>query len=283
MSIDIILPIANWEWCFIVSVFPAIFMVMAARYLRESPVFVSHREIKALLKAGRTVDAEALAISAGVEVNTRNSPLVDVFRDESLRPTVFIGTAFLLNWLGVLTFAILGTSYLTSPTGKNIAFTNSVAILIVANVTSFAGYLLFGWLGDKIGRRNAIGTGWLMCGVFFLILVIIPSGQFALSIIFYSLGLACLIGPYSALLFFNAESFPTHTRATGGSLLNALGQIGAVIAGILVTASLSAHWSWSTTAFAWGVVPVFASGIVIWGAKSTNPGTFKKRRTEVVR
>lgn len=279
VSIDIIVPLSSWEWCFVVSVFPAIFMVIAARYLRESPAFIARREVQALVKAGQGEAAAAVAShTRGLSAGGEGSPFVDVFKGESRRPALVIGIAFLLNWFGVLTLDILGTSYLTAPDGKNINFTNSIAILAVANVTAFVGYLFFGWLGDKIGRRDAIGIGWLFCGLWFLILVVvIPAGHFVAAIIFFSLGLACLLGPYAALLFFNAESFPLSTRATGGSLINGAGQLGAVIAGILVTASLSAHWSWSTAAFSWGVLPIIASGILIWGAERTNTGTLRNK------
>jgi MFS family permease len=184
-----------------------------------------------------------------------------------------IGTAFLLNWLGVLVFAILGTSLLTAPDGKSIAFTNALAILIVSNATAFAGYLFHGWLGDRIGRRNAIAIGWVLSALSFGAMLLAPSGNFGLIIALYSAGLFFLIGPYSALLFFNGESFPVHTRATGGSIINAAGQIGAIIGGLLVTYSLSRGTSWTTAALIWGCLPILVSGLLILAARNVDPRT----------
>ncbi|MEO6826858.1 MAG: MFS transporter [Microbacteriaceae bacterium] len=277
VSISIILPIGGWEWCFIISVFPAIFMVIAARYLKESPQFSTRREAERLLKSGHADEAHALAASVGINLNEMSTPVAAVFKGESLRSTLVIGFSFLLSWLGVLAFSILGTSLLTAANGKAIAFDNALVILIISNATAFAGYLFFGWLGDRIGRRNAIGIGWILCGASFLAMLLSPNGDFGLIVTLYSAGLFFLIGPYAALLFFNAESFPVHTRATGGSLINAAGQVGSIIGGVLITASLAGGATWTSATFYWGVLPIFASGILIFFARNVDP---RKVRTD---
>ena len=273
VSIYLLFPLGGWSLCFIVAVFPAVFMLWAARYLKESPQFAARHRAEMLLKQGRAEDAHKLAESAGVDLTDRSAPLVSAFKGESLRSTVVIGTAFLLNWLGVLVFAILGTSLLTAPDGKNIAFTNALAILIVSNLTAFAGYLFHGWLGDRIGRRNAIAIGWVLSALSFGAMLLGPTGNFGLIIALYSAGLFFLIGPYSALLFFNGESFPVHTRATGGSIINAAGQIGAIIGGLFVTYSLSRGASWTTAALLWGCLPILVSGVLILAARNVDPRT----------
>jgi MFS family permease len=271
VSIYALFPIGGWALCFIVAVFPAIFIALAARYLKESPQFAARREAESLLASGQAEEAHELARKIGVDLSDQSAPAAAVFKGESLRPTVFIGLAFLLSWLGVLAFAILGTSLLTAENGKNIAFNNALAILIISNATAFAGYVFHGWLGDKIGRRNAIAIGWVCSGLSFTGMLLSPNGSFGLIIALYSAGLFFLIGPYSALLFFNGESFPVHTRATGGSLINAAGQVGAIIGGVLITASLNAGWSWNQAGFIWGCIPIFLSGLVILGARNVDP------------
>ncbi|MCW2724098.1 MAG: transporter [Frankiales bacterium] len=270
-SIYLLFPIGGWSLCFIVAVFPAIFMVWAGRYLKESPQFVMRHRAESLLADGRTEEAHALAAQAGVDLSDQSTPLASAFKGESLRSTVVIGIAFLLNWLGVLAFAILGTSLLTAKDGKGIAFDSALAILIVSNATAFAGYLFHGWLGDQIGRRNAIALGWILCGASFSGMLLAPNGNFGLIIALYSAGLFFLIGPYSALLFFNGESFPVHTRATGGSIINAAGQVGAIIGGLLITWALNNGQSWTQATFLFGCLPIFASGLIILGARNVDP------------
>ncbi len=276
-SIALILPIGGWQWTFVVAAFPAIFIYIAGRYLKESPQFVARHEAEKLLRAGKTEEAHALADSVGVDLTETATPVAAAFKGESLRSTVVIGFSFLLSWLGVLAFAILGTSILSAESGKGVTFDNALGILIVSNATAFVGYLFFGWLGDRIGRRNAISIGWILCSVSFGAMLLAPNGNFALIITLYSAGLFFLIGPYASLLFFNSESFPVHTRATGGSIINAAGQVGAIIGGVLITASLSAGMSWTGAAFWWGVLPIFASGLLILGARNVDP---RKARTD---
>jgi MFS family permease len=271
LSIYLLFPIGGWALCFIVAVFPAIFMVWAARYLKESPQFAVRHEAEKLMDEGRGAEATALAEAAGIDLTNRAAPLTSAFTGEALRSTLVIGSAFLLSWLGVLTFSILGTSLLTAESGKNISFDNALAILIISNATAFAGYLFHGWLGDRIGRRNTIAIGWIFSGLSFSGMLLAPDGSYGLIIALYSAGLFFLIGPYSALLFFNGESFPVHTRATGGSIINAAGQVGAVIGGLLITFALASGHSWDQAAFIWGCLPIFASGIIILGARNVSP------------
>lgn len=270
-SVYLLFPIGGWALCFIVAAFPALFIGVAGRYLKESPQFVNRRNAQKLLAQGKTVEANLLAEAAGVDLRDQHTPLVSAFKGESLRATLVIGTAFLLSWMGVLCFAILGTSILTSETGKGIDFNNALGILIISNATAFTGYLFHGWLGDKIGRRNTIAAGWFMSAVSFTGMLLTPSDSVGLIIACYSAGLFFLIGPFAALLFFNGESFPVHTRATGGSIINAAGQIGAIIAGILVTAGLSSGQTWIEAALIWGSLPILLAAILIMFARNVNP------------
>lgn len=224
-----------------------------------------------MIKDGWVEEAQQIGEKYGIDVFEEASPLASVFRGESLRSTLTIGGAFLLNWLGVFSFSILGTSLLTAPDGKDIAFNNALLVLVISNATAFAGYLFHGWLGDQIGRRNAIGIGWILCAVSFFAMLQAPNGNFPLIIALYSAGLFFLIGPFSALLFFTGESFPVHTRATGASIINASGQVGAIIGGLLITATLAAGSSWITAALWWGVLPILASGLLIFAARNVDP------------
>lgn len=276
VSIYALFPVGGWWLCFIVAVFPALFMAWAAHYLKESPQFVIRRQAEQLLREGRTEEAHALAATSGVDLSETSAPLAAVFKGASLRPTVIIAPAFLLNWLGVLAFSILGTSLLTASSGKGVAFNNALAVLIVSNATAFCGYLFHGWLGDRIGRRNTIAMGWILASLSFGGMLLAPHGSFGLIIALYSAGLFFLIGPYSALLFFNAESYPVHTRATGGALINACGQVGAIIGSLLITVSLSAGWSWTTSTALWGCVPILASGLLILAARNVDARTARR-------
>lgn len=275
-SVYLLFPIGGWALCFVVAAFPAIFIAIAGRRLKETPQFTARREAERCLAAGKNSEAYTLAKEAGVDLDERSVPLVAAFKGESLRSTVVIGTSFMLCWLAVLVFVILGTLLLTAESGKDIAFSNALVVLIISNGAAFIGYLFHGWLGDRIGRRNAIALGWVLCAVSFTAMLLAPAGNYGLIVSLYSLGLFFLLGPFSALLFFTGESFPVHTRATGSSIINASGQVGAIIAGFLVTIILASGASWTETAFYCGCLPVFAAGILIMAARNVNPRTARR-------
>jgi MFS family permease len=270
-SISLLLPIGGWQLCFLVAMFPVIFMIWAAFHLKESPQFVVRREAEELLKEGRNEEAHALASTGGVDLTELSAPAVAIFKGKELRTTVTIGTAFFLSWWGVLCFDILGTSLLTAKNGKDIAFTGTLTILAVSNGAAFIGYVFHGWLGGKIGRRNTVAIGWVLSGLSFIAMLLVQNGNYGLIVMFYSLGLFFLIGPYAALLLFNAESYPTHSRATGGAFLNAMGMVGAVVAGLLVTHVLGIGSSWTEAVFWFGCIPILLSGIIILGTRNVDP------------
>ena len=270
-SIYLLNPIGGWYLCFVVAAVPSVIVGLLALKLKESPQFENLKEARALAAAGRHEDAAAFAREAGVELVEHRTPLAEAFKGESLRATLVIGTAFLLNWMGVLCFVILGTSLLTAEDGKNIEFSNALLVLAVSNATAFAGYMFHGWLGDRIGRRNTIGIGWFFAAVSFAGMLALPEGSTGPVITLYSAGLFFLLGPFAALLFFNGESFPVQTRATGGSIINAAGQVGAVLGGFIITAALAAGQSWLHVTFVWGCLPILASAIIIMFAKNVSP------------
>lgn len=274
-SIYLLYPLGGWALCFIVGAFPALFMIWAARYLKESPQFSARHKAERLLRQGDDEGARAVASAAGLDLSDNAAPLLSVFKGESLRPAIVLSSSFFLIWFGVLTFSILGTSVLSSPEGKAIAFDSALEVLIVSNLSAWLGFLFFGWLGDRIGRRNSISVGWLACGVCFTAMLWLPTSNYMFIIALYSVGLFLLSGPFAALLFFGGESFPVHTRATGNALVAASGQLGAVVAGALITVSLSSGAGWVQTALLWGAAPIFVAGLVILGARNIAPHTVR--------
>lgn len=274
-SVYLLFPVGGWALCFVVAAIPALLIALAGRLLKESPQFTTRRRIDELIKDGRQEEARRVAAASGIDMTEQSTPLVAVFQGESLRSSLVIGIAFLLNWIGVLAFVILGTSLLTAADGKNIAFDNALTVLIVSNATAFAGYLFHGWLGDRIGRRNTIGIAWILSALSFYGMLQVPDGNFASIITLYSAGLFFLIGPFSALLFFTGESFPVHTRATGGALINASGQVGAIVGGLLITMTLSSGGTWKEAGLWWGCLPILAAGLIVFAARNTDPRTVR--------
>ncbi len=84
----------------------------------------------------------------------------------------------------------------------------------------------------------------------------------------YTIGLFFIIGPYAALLFFMGESFPTRVRGTGASFVNAMGPIGAISGGALLTAFLTLTGdNMVLAAFLSGALATVLSGLLMLGTR----------------
>jgi len=177
-----------------------------------------------------------------------------------------LSIAWITNWFGITTFAILGTTVLSSASGKNVDFADALIMFVIINLVGFTGYLFHGWAGDRFGRRNVIGIGWLISGVLFALMLLVAHSP-ASVVTLYSLGMFFLVGPYAALLFYMGECYETDCRATGASLLNAMSQPGAIVAGLIITAMLAAGATWINAALYVGVIGTLVSGVVMFGAK----------------
>ena len=265
----ILLPIIGWRGCFIFAAIPSLVIAFLARRLRESPQFELHSEIRRLRETGREAHGRVLASRHGVDFEEhQGAGLAAAFRGPSLRAILSLGSALLLNWFAIQIFSVLGTTVITSV--HHISFGNSLLILILSNLAGYCGYLTHGYLGDRIGRRNVIALGWMLGGVAFTAMLYGPN-DIVFVVALYSIGLFFLNGPYSAMLFFMGESFPTEIRATGGAIIHCMGPVGAILAGIGVTQFLGSGAGWQIAAFWFGAVPCFVSGLLILTARHVDP------------
>lgn len=87
-SIYVLEPIGGWPLCFVVAVFPAFFMLLVSRRLKESPIFLAKKRIRALQAEGRVADANELAVLTGLDQVVSSTPLAEVFRGPGLRATL---------------------------------------------------------------------------------------------------------------------------------------------------------------------------------------------------
>lgn len=155
-------------------------------------------------------------------------------------------------------------------TGKNVTFSNALIILILSNLVGFVGYVVHGWLGDRFSRRNIIAVAWILGGISFAIMCTLAQGPFVV-VLFMSIGLFFQIGAYSALLYYIADSFDTHSRATGSTFVNSLGQVGAVVGGVILTSMLAGGIDITIAALVVGAGGIVLSGLFIMGCRKDIP------------
>ncbi|MEN4234176.1 MFS transporter [Serratia marcescens] len=265
----LLMPIIGWQGSFIFAALPSFIIALLALKLKETPQFQIHQHIHQLRHLGDIEQARQVARDYQVDYDAhQQAGLSAAFRGASLRATLVLGGAVLINWFAIQIFSVLGTTVLTKV--HSVSFANSLLILVLSNLVGYCGYLTHGWLGDRFGRRNTIAVGWMIGGVSFAVMLFCPS-NLPTIVALYSIGLFFLIGPYAAALFFISESFPTAIRATAGALIGAMGPIGAIIAGIGTTTVLSDGGHWQTAALWLGAVPCFASGVIMLFARHVAP------------
>jgi MFS family permease len=264
----LLLPVIGWRGVFLVATFPAIVIAALGTRLKDTPQFARIREERRLQREGRRDGARrsSAALAGG---GSARFPILELFGPGQRQHTIFLCLAFLLNWFGVQVFSVLGTTVMLKADGINLG--SSLLILIVSNAAAFVGYVVHGIVGDKIGRRETIGLGWLLSGIAYTLMLFAVHG-FAGVLILYTVGLFFLIGPYSALLFYMGESYPTRMRGSGTAFANAMGPVGAIVGSAVLTALLGTGMSMAVSAAIAGSLAIFISGFLIFGARRIPPG-----------
>lgn len=269
----VLLPVIGWRGVFLVAGFPAIIILILGTRLKDTPQFERMSRVRKLLRAGQRDEAARVSAEYGVELSEDGEgsrfPLFQLFESDQRRHTISLCVGFLLNWFGVQVFSVLGTTVLLE--AHQISLGSSLVVLIVSNAVAFVGYVVHGIVGDRIGRRETISVGWVLSGICYTLMLFAVDG-FAGVFILYTLGLFFLIGPYSALLFYMGESYPTRMRGSGTALANAMGPVGAILGGAVLTALLGVGYSMAVSAAIAGSLAIFLSGFFLLGARRVRPG-----------
>jgi MFS family permease len=265
----ILVPIVGWRGTFAVATFPAFVIALLSLRLVESPKFERMRHARRLVKAGRVDEARDFAKREGLDVDrVEHNTFRQLFEADQRRHTLFLGGAFLLNWIGIQIFDVLGTTVLKDGTG--VSFSSSLVLLLVGNLVAAGGYLSHGLLGDRFGRRNVTAFGWVAAGISFAVMLFGPH-TIAFTMVFYAIGLVFVLGTYASLFFYIGESFPSRVRGTGTSLMNAMGPVGAIVGSALFTAAQESGLSVQVSAAVVGCTAVVLSGLCILGARNVSP------------
>jgi MFS family permease len=208
-----------WRWLFAVGVLPAFFALWVRRTIREPAVWTRRKQ----------------------SADRRWNPFAILFGKELRRRTIF---AILIT--AAVQFAYWGLffwlpSFLARPIeqgGAGLSLVRSMGWIIPMQIGAYFGYLSFGFLAERFGRRRTF-MGFLFCAA----LLVPIYGQMARSPL-----VLMLIGPvlgfvghgyFSMFGSFLAELFPTAARATGQGLsYNAgrgLGALAPYTIGVLAT------------------------------------------------
>jgi MFS family permease len=198
-----------WRWLFLVGVVPAFFTLWIRRYVREPDSWAK--------KPQKTGGPNPFAVIFGPGLIRRTLLII------ALGSAVQFANWGLFFWL---------PSFLARPIeqgGAGMDVRSSLPWILVVQLGAYVGYLTFGFIADRIGRRQAFVLYMVSAAV------LVPIyGQMARSP-FVLLLLGPLIGYFGYGYFsmfggFVAELYPAAVRATGQGTSENIGRMAGAIA-----------------------------------------------------
>ena len=206
----LIMPVIGWRACFFVSVLPALLVLYIRKRLPESDLWLRRKEVE-----------------KSVQLTIRHHV------SESLRQFLQLFSAqnrkyFLLSLvLAVFDMSAYWLTYSWMPgylhIERNFTLTKSALWILVTQTGGFLGYLIFGFVADRLGRRLAyslysviMALGLVMVTIFWSHIAMYPP--IILGFMFMVGFGTGMFGGFGALF---SELFPTSIRSTAmGSAFN---------------------------------------------------------------
>ncbi|HLH88680.1 MAG TPA: MFS transporter [Xanthobacteraceae bacterium] len=135
-------------------------------------------------------------------------------------------------------------------------------VLTASNVGVLFGSQIFGWVGDRYGRRTSL----IICNLLFGVFTYWAAYSTNLTDLFVLRTLAGLGigGVIPNVVAINAESAPRHLRATLAIIATGMVPIGGALAGF-AAAALIPRYGWQVLFYIGGVVPIVFAVIAMFG------------------
>jgi MFS family permease len=209
-----LLPVVGWRGVFFAGILPAVITLWIRRRVPEPEIWV------------RTQAEEKRAAGLGL-----GEVFSSAYRRHAIVATLMnAGTMF--AWWGLFTWI---PSYLKLPAaegGAGLTVLNSSLWIIVLTVGQFLGYVTFGFIADRMGRRQA-----------YLLYLLVAAAVVPIYGAARAPWLLLLLGPlvgffgtgyFSGFGAITAELFPTRIRVTAQGFTYNMGRIASAVAPFLV-------------------------------------------------
>jgi MFS family permease len=201
----------SWRYMFLIGVLPALFALWLRGKVPESEQWTRANSQRRALRGRARQD-----LTEGERSYTRLT-LRQILVDPRLRRLTILGCLMslvtTLGWWGISTWVPAYVGQFAAHTGRSAVSWSSWAGMIY-NAGAIAGYISFGFIADRIGRKPAVllyfGASLVLTPVLFLwshsigviVVVLVVNGFFTL-------------GQYTWMPVWLPEFYPTHLRATG--------------------------------------------------------------------
>lgn len=189
----------GWRTLFFIGVLPALLVWWIRRSVEEPEVWRKNQAAEAASAEGRT-------------------SWLDLFRGEVLKTTI-IGSVFCV--VGLVCSYPSTTwlpAYLGSPVekgGLGLPPLQSSWYMMIFFLGAIAGYWVYGWLSDKIGRKPAFAGFFLLGGATLATLVLTGASNLMVFVPLLFITGAGAMGYYGGFGIVIGEMYPTRLRASG--------------------------------------------------------------------
>jgi MFS family permease len=142
LAAGIILPTLGWRWLFVVGVLPAFFVIWIRRNVQEPSVWSAQ-------KGKKTRDG-----SHSGEIST----LAAIFSRELIGRTLkgaLLSSLVMFGYWGIFSWMPGFLAASVERGGAGMSITRSAVWIISTQIGAFFGYISFGFVSDRIGRRPA--------------------------------------------------------------------------------------------------------------------------------
>ncbi|KAA9162634.1 MFS transporter [Amycolatopsis acidicola] len=228
----------QWRWMLVLGAVPALVALFVRRSVRESELWeqtdARRKEVRARVRRGGELGAEDRALSRF----TVAAILADPVLRRRLLGLLVLSAASLIGWWAVSTWIPSFVGQAVS--GQGAAKSVTTWIVLGYNFAGVLGWLVFGALADKIGRRWTIWGYFLFSLGAVWLLFAVPYGSLGTLGFFVFVNGFFTLGQMGWMATYPVELFPTHARGTGITLVfnttRFIAAAGALLSGYLVSA-----------------------------------------------
>jgi MFS family permease len=265
----VLTPTVGWRGVFVIATFPLAVILVCRFGLKESPYFLKVKRLRELRRKGNAAEAEALGRKWQLDMTgDRLNTYAELFTPALRRHSIALGAMFFFKIIADSQLTVLATSVLSQ--AKGIELTGALWTVFIGNAVALIGYLFFGWLGDRIGRRGTVIIAQTLAAVCTALLLFVAQG-FAIVVVFYSLVLFFAQGAAAPFFAYVGESYPTRIRGSGAAYINVAGPVGGIF-GPLIYGSLQQAGASPTVAAASGAVAALIAAACLLAARPIRPG-----------
>jgi MFS family permease len=265
--INLYVGVLSWRYVFLVGALPAVFVLFIRLLVKEPEAWVEVRDRRRLAKADRGLNARPSKAASELSTFT----LKQLFGPRLIHDTIIAsGLAF------VVLLALWGATMWIPAATREIAAASAPAMsdadlqrylteqasyaIMLLNAGSLFGYVLFGPLADRLGRRAAFFL-YLAGGVIIFPVTFLLTSSLTLVFMLVPLVGFFTLGITSGFPIYLPELFPTHVRTTGVGFCYNFGRI-FTAGGVLITGHLVGFFG-STAKAASAVSLVYILGMFL--------------------